>query len=90
MGYSMYFKRSQRPPKSTRTNTLFPYTTLFQSGKSHLLKMFGTLIGNNPIDKKYPYEYFLNKTRSVEHTSELQSRDLISYAGVCKKKVNRV
>src|SRR3546814_10618797 len=26
----------RRPPKSTRTDTLFPYTTLFRSGKAQL------------------------------------------------------
>src|SRR3546814_16284987 len=27
------FLRCQRPPRSTRTDTLFPYTTLFRSGR---------------------------------------------------------
>src|SRR3546814_12698906 len=27
----------RRPPRSTRTDTLFPYTTLFRSGRFHLL-----------------------------------------------------
>src|SRR3546814_10701150 len=27
----------RRPPRSTRTDTLFPYTTLFRSGQSELL-----------------------------------------------------
>src|SRR3546814_13415268 len=28
----------RRPPRSTRTDTLFPYTTLFRSGEGHLLQ----------------------------------------------------
>lgn len=45
----------------------------FGSGKSHLLKMFGTLIGNNPIDTKYPYEYFLNKTEDKKLKEDLEA-----------------
>src|SRR3546814_8022187 len=30
--YSFFFLMIRRPPKSTRTYTLFPYTTLFRSG----------------------------------------------------------
>src|SRR3546814_11238691 len=28
-----FFLRIRRPPRSTRTDTLFPYTTLFRSGR---------------------------------------------------------
>src|SRR3546814_8968109 len=31
----------RRPPRSTRTATLFPYTTLFRSGAEPLLQPFG-------------------------------------------------
>src|SRR3546814_13489895 len=31
MLYVFFFLRSRRPPRSTRTDTLFPYTTLFRS-----------------------------------------------------------
>src|SRR3546814_2468898 len=31
------FLRIRRPPRSTRTDTLFPYTTLFRSGHQHIL-----------------------------------------------------
>src|SRR3546814_17054541 len=30
--YIIFFLMLRRPPRSTRTNTLFPYTTLFRSG----------------------------------------------------------
>src|SRR3546814_18646551 len=30
--FSFFFLRIRRPPRSTRTDTLFPYTTLFRSG----------------------------------------------------------
>src|SRR3546814_13165152 len=29
-----FFLRIRRPPRSTRTDTLFPYTTLFRSGRA--------------------------------------------------------
>src|SRR3546814_4629593 len=42
----------QRPPRSTRTDTLFPYTTLFRSGRLGLgfgfllrLQLLGPLLG---------------------------------------------
>src|SRR3546814_6401576 len=30
-----FFLMIRRPPRSTRTDTLFPYTTLFRSGRRH-------------------------------------------------------
>src|SRR3546814_12164933 len=30
----VFFLMIRRPPRSTRTDTLFPYTTLFRSGRS--------------------------------------------------------
>src|SRR3546814_11513309 len=30
--FSIFFLMIRRPPRSTRTDTLFPYTTLFRSG----------------------------------------------------------
>src|SRR3546814_12194780 len=32
--YSFFFLMIRRPPRSTRTDTLFPYTTLFRSALS--------------------------------------------------------
>src|SRR3546814_11230113 len=34
---SIFFLRIRRPPRSTRTDTLFPYTTLFRSPKDPTL-----------------------------------------------------
>src|SRR3546814_10843178 len=42
----------RRPPRSTRTDTLFPYTTLFRSN-SLLLKWNGAALGN---DEQYENE----------------------------------
>src|SRR3546814_11234151 len=32
---ALFFLMIRRPPRSTRTDTLFPYTTLFRSGRQH-------------------------------------------------------
>src|SRR3546814_6923366 len=78
----------RRPPRSTRTDTLFPYTTLFRScgefgvihrqgyPKTHLKLTVRVLI----------QRFFLDSRRSEEHTSELQSLMRISYAVFCLKK----
>src|SRR5216117_810563 len=67
----------RRPPRSTQGRTLFPYTTLFRSND------VGKLFGSN--QKPGAWE---GVTRSEEHTSELQSPFLISYAVFCLKKKN--
>src|SRR3546814_18237677 len=37
-----------RPPRATRTDTLFPYTTLFRSGIDRLLQAFAALLEGRP------------------------------------------
>src|SRR3546814_3520457 len=74
----------RRPPRSTRTDTLFPYTTLFRSdvprigipsASSARARLSGVCPPNCTITP-----------RSEEHTSELQSLMRISYAVFCLKK----
>src|SRR3546814_3804380 len=88
----------RRPPRSTRTDTLFPYTTLFRSRPSGLLQGSGQcrsppiqgLFGSLPDG---PFQHrFGAMGRSEEHTSELQSLMRISYAVFClkKKKKNKL
>src|SRR3546814_16770685 len=38
-----FFLMIRRPPRSTRTDTLFPYTTLFREGDEQYLHQFGAL-----------------------------------------------
>src|SRR3546814_6084366 len=75
------------PPRSTRTDTLFPYTTLFRSGRGRPAGLSrgvptpcrhcgGNRCPTRPADRP----------RSEEHTSELQSLMRISYAVFCLKK----
>src|SRR3546814_7273975 len=75
----------RRPPRSTRTDTLFPYTTLFRSGVWKPAPTGIFALGSEP-----PLETSIRSTpstliRSEEHTSELQSLIRISYAVFCLK-----
>src|SRR3546814_4639260 len=80
----------RRPPRSTRTDTLFPYTTLFRS-----LEGEGVAAAQHEVhaDQEAPGERDAHlvlvhppQERSEEHTSELQSLMRISYAVFCLKK----
>src|SRR3546814_10610704 len=91
----------RRPPRSTRTDTLFPYTTLFRSDPSQL-RIHGrehkamVAIGDpRRAIEGLAADLFLYgckgegsalTVRSEEHTSELQSLMRISYAVFCLKK----
>src|SRR3546814_6522335 len=84
--YFLVFLRIRRPPRSTRTDTLFPYTTLFRS----LYASNGdpAAAGLPPLPLQYAdYAAWQSQcVRSEEHTSELQSLMRISYAVFCLKK----
>src|SRR3546814_7323422 len=70
----------RRPPRSTRTDTLFPYTTLFRSCFA-AMPASSLRTSSGPGSGSVVFE-----TRSEEHTSELQSLMRISYAVFCLKK----
>src|SRR5881227_4290530 len=70
----IFFLMIRRPPRSTQQSTLFPYTTLFRSPHDEVLRT---------LDRTDPHAA---ERRSEEHTSELQSRTVISYAVFCLKK----
>src|SRR3546814_6481610 len=95
----------RRPPRSTRTDTLFPYTTLFRSVATTRPE---TMLGDvavmvHPEDERYAQLIgatvvlplvgrkipVIADDRSEEHTSELQSLMRISYAVFCLKKKNK-
>src|SRR3546814_8881740 len=95
----------RRPPRSTRTDTLFPYTTLFRSLESGQPDKAEEIVGHGEADyggkeggwrfqtdasqlliASYLQRDQLDKARSEEHTSELQSLMRISYAVFCLKK----
>src|SRR6187431_1582704 len=66
----------RRPPRSTQQSTLFPYTTLFRSNERPPVRD----LREDALGVGHPLG------RSEEHTSELQSRTVISYAVFCLKK----
>src|SRR3546814_2303365 len=89
----------RRPPRSTRTDTLFPYTTLFRSlvgfeqfygllgpGENIVFQHTSILVRPRQDGLRYGRSPFW---RSEEHTSELQSLMRISYAVFCLKKKNK-
>src|SRR3546814_8563021 len=94
----------RRPPRSTRTDTLLPYTTLFRShsGKGRHGRETGLTGGltANPFRERghlgdVPVDFRIDEimspkvaARSEEHTSELQSLMRTSYAVFCLKTQN--
>src|SRR3546814_9414343 len=89
----------RRPPRSTRTDTLFPYTTLFRSsGGGRGRPRRGGQAGRQDAggrglllpalgDRERPAGVGdIDDGRSEEHTSELQSLMRSSYAVFCLKK----
>src|SRR3546814_5396446 len=80
----------RRPPRSTRTDTLFPYTTLFRS------QVVDDVLGADArgavgagVAGEADFADVLEEgieQRSEEHTSELQSLMRTSYAVFCLKK----
>src|SRR3546814_7905263 len=95
------FLFSRRPPMSTRTDTLFPYTTLFRSlGLLVALAVRPPLVGAAALTAPFAASHGVAHglelpelsspwgyaARSEEHTSELQALMRISYAVICLKK----
>src|SRR3546814_1057438 len=85
----------RRPPRSTRTDTLFPYTTLFRSTAVNRrgarlvgisTNMSGSLTFTLTAAIGALSGMLIAPVRSEEHTSELQSLMRISYAVFCLKK----
>src|SRR3546814_6451404 len=91
-----FFLMIRRPPRSTRTDNLFPYTTLFRSAETAIRDI------RRKTRKQYSAEEKIRivlsglrgedsiiisgERRSEEHTSELQSLMRISYAVFCLTK----
>src|SRR3546814_7368074 len=98
-----FFLMIRRPPRSKRTDTLFPYTTLFRSDEGLIHVELALERVESPedaerlrfvgsptilIDGRDPFGGG-EESRSEEHTSELQSLMRISYAVFCLKKKKR-
>src|SRR3546814_1742860 len=96
-----FFLMIRRPPRSTRTDTLFPYTTLFRSpvrrdrganriqARGHHRRRPAPRRSANRRragSRRARGRGRVAGRRSEEHTSELQSLMRISYAVFCLKK----
>src|SRR3546814_14522945 len=77
----IFFLMLRRLPRSTLTDTLFPYTTLFRSETRSIPPITGK--SSNPASWSILSSC---PPRSEEHTSELQSLMRISYDVFCVKK----
>src|SRR3546814_16167762 len=99
--YSFFFLMIRRPPRSTRTDTLFPYTTLFRSSRRARdeelprvppdpVRLLARRAHRGADERQAAREgvrlHPRELGRSEEHTSELQSLMRISYAVFCLKK----
>src|SRR3546814_1792356 len=98
ISFVFFFLMIRRPPRSTRTDTLFPYTTLFRSRPGHLGLLAGGAGQGRAAADEGPQRRDPDPdlprldpraARSEEHTSELQSLMRISYAVFCLKKKKR-
>src|SRR3546814_15863549 len=100
--FFVFFVMIRLPPRSTRTDTLFPYTTLFRStlffplitasDRCHVrasLSEDGSPEMTSSTLQRAVKLCFPSPGRSEEHTSELQSLMRISYAVFCVKKKKR-
>src|SRR3546814_14272721 len=88
-GSFVFFLMIRRPPRSTRTDTLFPYTTLFRSPRElhpDRRHRVAQPVVDTCLERKMATCAPFAASRSEEHTSELQSLMRISYAVFCLKK----
>src|SRR3546814_4395065 len=81
-----FFLMIRRPPRSTRTDTLFPYTTLFRSRTGVTACADSRRFPGPSVRRCSTAQASSSTRRSEEHTSELQSLMRISYAVFCLKK----
>src|SRR3546814_6536331 len=97
---SFFFLMTRRPPRSTRTDTLFPYTTLFRSPSAGPAALLAGQMRRAPVAgaprhrsaraeaaaRPYQHDRRGAAARSEEHTSELQPLMRISSAVFCLDK----
>src|SRR3546814_5599521 len=90
----------RRPPRSTRTDTLFPYTTLFRSTNNEIrLRAVGTSLADPLIVCRARHQVVVVPADEQQYDpvgqigraqSELQSLMRISYAVFCLKKKKKI
>src|SRR3546814_15357422 len=68
--FVIFFLMIRRPPRSTRTDTLFPYTTLFRSLKPSQIAIFARNYGE--FNRSFPevLSVMISSTRDIEARTE--------------------
>src|SRR3546814_3789381 len=76
MQCSFFFLMIRRPPRSTRTDTLFPYTTLFRSAGSHHRSI--GLEGRFDVEKADAVDLIDARRPEIGGAAEEDLRDLLA------------
>src|SRR3546814_6739397 len=87
----VFFLMIRRPPRSTRTDTLFPYTTLFRSRKAALI--FGELVrigilrpGQRGNQHRQPDEHAGHKNRYAQKQEDRQILRQVERQGTSRRR----
>src|SRR3546814_2320560 len=81
-----FFLMIRRPPRSTRTDTLFPYTTLFRSFKSSILGMLRSLDPHSSYYDREEYEELKTEDRKSTRLNSVTNAHLVCRLLLEKKK----
>src|SRR3546814_3165307 len=71
----------RRPPRSTRTDTLFPYTTLFRSPASWKARNYTPGPGSAPWPGLYSNAFFTGLENSMRHSVKVLALALAGCIG---------
>src|SRR3546814_10640765 len=62
----------RRPPRSTRTDTLFPYTTLFRSNREYIAWLFSLYVNNGYCtNKELEFKKRIGKNNKIHFTTKI-------------------
>src|SRR3546814_18239655 len=81
---------TRRPPRSTRTDTLFPYTTLFRSHSGSVASLMGELLKTSrsgrapalPADERREAIIRATLPLLLEHAEMVSTRQIAEAAGI--------
>src|SRR3546814_17904906 len=78
------------PPRSTRTDTLFPYTTLFQSIRDTIFSSFDNVKALNSNDIEYQPSYAASYNTVVDHDGHSPNNPAIRSSCIALLWSNRI
>src|SRR3546814_18218689 len=82
--YVFFFVMTRRPPGSTRSDTLFPYTTLFRSGADNMASFTCHVVG---VAKRVRLERIVMRQGSPRSTA-VQRLPVVPEAGCNRKQAS--